>query len=327
MRVQDIALFINNAVFRDGLVNRPCSEWPPKSKFNIAHDLWVGKLNNELVEMMFEACEPPGYWEVKPIRQFSQLYAFVRELDLDYNSPNWYSWDTDERLQTSIALSRLIKPISSHHYSARVIYDSDSQTVKTISPYQSNDTYGIGIAPNWLTTGDLAQLAGLVTLFFSSNFHEIGRLWRAFCYYELAVRSLLIDVKWVFIVTAIEALVQLGRGGSALRDFKTRVPHLAKISGIQFSASDAAQAFKLKSGIGHGEGFPRLKRGAYDQENKDIPESDQQFMILPTKNNYKLELYRRTEDVLRNALMKAIREEGFREVFTTPRGIKNYFES
>lgn len=316
MLVQDVALFVNAQVFRYNLQAFPSAEWPPDKQTKIADDLWIGKIDKGLADKVFEACAPPGYWETKPQWQIGQLYAFVRELEVDSKGSDIYSWDKDQRLQRCITLSRLLHPLTSYHYSARILYKPDGQTIKDIAPVltQPDTAYAINSPRGWLIASELESLKDLFRSLYSSKFSEIERLWRALCYYELAARSRFIDIKWIFLYTALEALVYYGH-------FVEWVPKLARELGLNFSQEDAGLALKLRSEISHGEGLPDPKSWA------SIPDSDKAYMLKPLIDSETLQLYNRMENVLRRVLIRAIHNTEFAENFTKPKKVKEYFKT
>lgn len=106
-KVRDVVVFTNSSYVEPRHDIRDL--YPPiQNRFDLSSDLWIARLPNELAKNILSACEPAGY-NFKPVRPFSQLYAFVRE-----NPPGdeRYRWDPDKRLQLCVALSRIIHPTS-----------------------------------------------------------------------------------------------------------------------------------------------------------------------------------------------------------------------
>src|SRR5689334_3954696 len=110
----DIALQTNEGLFRV-----PADFWRtiPKQRFNVSHDIWIGKFELEDARKIIEACEAPGKWKIPPVRQYAQLYAFAREV----GETEDLNWDQGDRLYNCIALSRIVHPTTiSLSYAARL---------------------------------------------------------------------------------------------------------------------------------------------------------------------------------------------------------------
>lgn len=270
---------------------------PPRERFQLADDLWEGKLEKKTAERVLDSCEPPGYWPKKPKRLFSQLYAFVRE-----PAPAEPSgiWDSDLRLQTCIALSRLIQPTSiGFEYAARITYNSDG-SVSEIIP---GPVKGFGAEAyvankngcNWLARNDLNALKEILRHLPLSNFPQ--RVQRALWYHEYAARSRDVSVRWTLICTALEALVHTDLHGST-KQFTKRVSQLASELGtIQFSEDAAKEAYEFRSRISHGQGSATLD--------------------INTQG-----LYEQMEEVPRETIVRAMRDPDFARIFERDEGIR-----
>jgi hypothetical protein len=81
-------------------------------------------------------------------------------------------------------------------------------------------------------------------------------------------------------------------------EFKTRVPKLAAEFGINISVTEAGDAYNLRSLLAHGESF--LSNPATTTR---IPATSQ------------LNLYDRLEDTLRSAILRAMRDKAFDDIF------------
>lgn len=296
MLVQD-AVIVTTEVLAGELRFLHSSQPPPEARFNLADDLWVGKLDDETAKNILDSCEPTGRWVKKPVKLFSQLYAFVRE---PASEEPLYTWDSDLRLQFCIALSRLIHPTSiSFEHAARITYESDG-SVREIIPgpvkgfgseaYVANEN-----SRNWLITDDLQALREILKQTRLSNLPP--RVHRALWYHEFAARTREVSVRWTLVCTALEALVHTDRLHST-KQFKKRVPQLAKELGTcQFSEDDAETAYDLRSRVSHGQGLASLK--AQDRN-----------------------LYERMENVLRHTLVHTIHHPEFAQAFESDQTIQ-----
>ena len=168
MNIKDVAIFTN------GHLNQSSSEtirsFPPiQNKLTIENDIFIEKLPRDESLKVFSAFEPKGY-NFNPIRQFGQLYSFVR-----VNAPESppLEWDSDERLQMCIGLSRIIHPTTiSFEYSCRIRYENN--TILDIIP---GPIAGFGAKTwvakeeyrNWLTESEGRELCVLFQAYFNTN--------------------------------------------------------------------------------------------------------------------------------------------------------------
>lgn len=91
MTIQDVVIHTS-----EGLQNAPQSlrqsARPITARFDLAADLWVGRLDQKVADKVFDSCEPPGYGLRRPTRQYGQLYAFIRDLE---DQGDKHHWDSD----------------------------------------------------------------------------------------------------------------------------------------------------------------------------------------------------------------------------------------
>lgn len=288
----DVALHTNEGLFAGMEDSFFDSDAPPNRRFEIADDLWVEKLNDELVKIIFESCDPPGLFPRDPKQQFDQLYTFVREVPPEDTT---YVWDGDGRLQTCVVLSRLVRPTSvAFRYSARII--SHQEVVP--GPVRGSSAHAFvtpGYRHDWLSQSDLATLRILLRQYSPARLPE--RVQRALWYHEYAAWTYYSTVRWTLVCTALEALVHTDRLGST-QQFRTRVPQLARSVGIlNFSEQDAGAAYDLRSRLAHGQGLRSL---------------------APTD----LTLYEQLETILRSAVKLSIEDANFAEAFAKEDNIR-----
>jgi len=300
MLVRDVVIHTNEGLFQDS-ERLIYSELAPRDRFNLSDDLWVGKLDEGVADAVFDACEPPGLFLKKPMRQYGQLYAFVRER-APAEPPNEHVWDSDSLLQMCVALSRLVHPTSiSFRYAARIICtDNENEKDEKIVPGPVAGHGADVYVPteghrDWLIAGDLDALKLLVHHMALS--HVPPRVWRALWYHEYAARTWHLDVRWTLISTALEALVHTDRNNST-RQFTKRVSQVAnELAGCEFGEDDAEAAYDLRSSLSHGRG-------------------------LPVSANETQDLYERMETVLRQTLVRCIREADIAAIFSNDETIR-----
>ena len=90
MLARDVVIHTNERLFQD---SECLIYWdlPPRDRFNLCDDLWVGKRDEGAVVAVFDACNPPGRFRKKPVRSDDRVYAFIRERPVEPPSV----WDSD----------------------------------------------------------------------------------------------------------------------------------------------------------------------------------------------------------------------------------------
>ena len=78
MLIRDVVIHTTEGLFQDP-ARLVYSELAPRDRFDLSADLWVGRLERRTAEDVLDSCKPPGRMVKKPVRQFGQLYTFVRE--------------------------------------------------------------------------------------------------------------------------------------------------------------------------------------------------------------------------------------------------------
>src|SRR5258708_39818436 len=80
---------------------------PPERRFQLTNDLYIEKLDSVASNIVLDFGIPTGYEVLKPVRQYVYFYAFVRQVP---ECASIHEWDTDQKLRTAVALSRLVRP-------------------------------------------------------------------------------------------------------------------------------------------------------------------------------------------------------------------------
>jgi hypothetical protein len=296
LSVCDVAIHTNHNIFP--LPNKILEANPlPPDPFELSNDLWMGKIDAEAAKLTLNLGESDCYGTPKPVIQYAQLYSFVRERD-KLATP--YQWDEDSRLQTCVAVSRLVQPTTiSLRYAARIRYNSDS-SIADISPANIRgvaiDTF-LANPPerDWFIEADAMRLRGLIQRLGSSPLPE--RASRALWYHEYAVRTYYIEIRWVLIATGLEALVHAGHERST-RQFKCRISQLATELGVTgLGISEAKRAYEHRSSLAHG------------RQLGQVSDPDR-------------ELYQSMETTLRRAILRAIEDDAFASVLKDSEKIK-----
>lgn len=294
MYCRDVVIHTNANTFSNP---RFQTEQPLPDHFQVASDIWIGKIEGETAKVVMELNEPSYHRTPRPVMQFAQLYSFVRETP---GSGSPYQWDEDGKLQNCIAMSRLLFPTSiSFRYAGRVRYNNND-SVADISPANIRgvavDTF-LSSQPqrDWLTEKDGNKLKGLLARLKSNPVPE--RVNRAFWYHEYAVRTYYVELRWVYVSIALEALVHVGRDYSGLQ-FRERVSQMAAELGVSnFGTAEAKQAYIRRSELAHGQ-----QLGGLDPSDRKVYES--------------------MEEVLRCALLRSVEDDSFADTLRDDQKIK-----
>jgi len=295
MKTKDVSIFPNAYVIQAN--SEVIKSFPPiRNKLTIADDILIDILPREESLKVFSACEPKGF-NFSPQRQFGQLYSFIRT-----NPPESppLAWDSDERLQLCIGLSRIVHPTTiSFEYSSRVRYDDNN--ILEIIPGLIR---GFGAQTwvtreehrNWLTESEGTELSYLFQTYLRLDLSKRirGALW----YLEYAFRTHFIDVRWPLVCIGLEYLIHTDRFNST-KQFVFRVTKLAEEVGISnFDEDKAKEAYAMRSTLVHGQ-------------------------LLRDLEGYKLELYEKIEELLRMVIKKAILDRSFAGIFSSEENIRN----
>jgi hypothetical protein len=263
-----------------------------KFRFTLNEDIWIERLDQKLATQVQRACEPPNY-NIDGYEKDRHLYALVRRVPEIETSRNE---GMDELFAVS-ALSRLIHPTSiGHRYCAKVFWfgrtDSPIQAVqyRGISP----DVFLSSGHRDWLSLEDAEKLRSLMP-WVAKNKRMHRRIHRAYWNHEYAMRSYYLDMRWILVVSGLEALITIDEHGLA-KQFRDGVQQLAREFQIDFTETNLSHAWKLRSKLVHAEGF------LHGLET-----------ILP--NSQQTELYQRLEDLLRLTLRRSLLDEAFGNLF------------
>ena len=295
MQYQDVIIHVNAAIFGNETAVR---SYPPVAeRMDLSTEIWIGRIDGSMAKAVMDTCEHKTVGVTPPIRQFAQLYAFVRELP---PHEGIYGWDRDNRLSATVALSRLVHPTSTGFaYAARVGYDMDG--AKEIYPAQ---IHGISVdaflSPNrtrdWLTEPE-AKILGefVVGLCQPGGLPLAPRVHNALWHHEYAIRTYYLDHRWSLVCTGLEALVHTDKYRNTAQ-FTRRVPKLASELGVHITEADAVDAYDARSRLAHGISF--LVTGT-----------------ATAPSPAQLDLYDRLEDTLRLAALRSMRDKSFGDIF------------
>jgi len=292
-KILDVALFIERHSKND--TSERYERYPPLKKcISLSNDLWISPIDEDIADEIIKACTPHGYNFAPPILLNSTLYAFGRE-----NPPNDDTWDSDERLQHCIRLSRLVHPTKiAFEFSARLKFDSDNKIVKIIPGH----TQGFGAHAhisaterNWLTEDEAIDLRKVIKAFDTTEIKNDDLL-RAFWYYEYACRLYELDIRSVLVVTSLESILNT----SKTNQFVNSVQELVReIEEGEILKSDAEKIYEVRSKLVHGN---RIDQN-FDQWNK---------------------IYQQAEDILRKTLKYSLLNPSFVQLISEKKNLEKW---
>jgi hypothetical protein len=280
-----------------GWIANQSAPLPPEGRFQLADDLYLEKLGTAASNIIVDFGIPTGHGVMQPVRQYGYFYAFVRKVP---EPASIHDWDTDQRLQTAIALSRLIRPTSiSFRHAARIEYHGDG-TFKCAYP-----AWLTGVDPDswlgpekdyrdWLIEGEMIQLKALLSHLPPAL---STRLSRALWYHEYASRTYYGEVRWIKVCVALESMLHTSRTYSK-RQFVERVSPMAASLGVPLTIAEATIAYDIRSQLSHGNGTGKLS-AAEEQ------------------------VYLKLERVLRASLKEAILDSTFAAIFTDENTVRS----
>jgi hypothetical protein len=194
--------------------------------YYFTNDIWMERLGKELAKKIQRACQP-RHFNIDDVVHDRHLYAFVKRI----TAPEKSKFEGISELFGLMALSHLVHPTSiGDRYCARIFrYGDENSPIEAVRFYGvSPDVSLIDGRRDWLSAGDGKTLTQLVP-WLSANMHK--RVHHAYWNHEAALRSYYLDVKWTFMVSAFEALMNT-REYFVRMQFRERVKQLAKHFGV-----------------------------------------------------------------------------------------------
>jgi hypothetical protein len=288
----DVVLHTNGGMFAPNAQQLLAAYPPVKNRVQAVAGLWIEPLNGPLAKAVMDTCEPKTLGVPIPVRQYAQMYAYVRELE---PNADVVRWDEDHRLSSLVAMSRLVHPTTvGFRYAGRVRQDGKHLSIVPADIRGiSVDTY---LSPahqrDWLTLSE-AKLAVEIDAasepLTQPSFPR--RVSRALWYFDYAQRTYYADLRWTMVATALEALIHTGKSGNT-KHFKNRLPAIAvDVGAPPITTEEAETAYDFRSRLSHGDGFLH-----------DMPQAD-------------ISLYEKLEDTLRLTILKTFREPDFAKIF------------
>jgi hypothetical protein len=268
------------------------------ARFYFTKDIWMERLDKELAKKIQSACGP-RHFNIEDVVHDQHLYAFVKRI----SAPEKSKFEGVSELFGLVSLSRLVHPTSTgERYCARIFrYGDENSPIEAVRFYGvSPDVSLIDGRRDWLAANHGKTLLQLVP-WLSRNMHK--RVHHAYWNHETALRSYYLDVKWTFMVSAFEALLNT-REDFVRMQFRERVKQLAKHFGVTVTDDELNDAYTLRSELVHSQKF-------LFELHTVLPQSEH---VL---------LYEKLESLLRTTLLTCLLDPKFGDHFRDTASIDN----
>ncbi len=297
--VIDVAVFTNVGL-HSALIEMLTKEPPLSVEVDLGCGVSIAPILPTVAHCVFDLCSPHRL-KTEPVQPFEALYAFIRAADADDSG---LTWDPGDFIQIAIALSRIAHPTSiGFEDTARLFMTADGGDIHEALPgpikgfgayaYVTNDPNSWR---NWLTKNDAKLTGRLMRAYCGSKGVRSLRIERALWFHEYTARTYQLDLRWVLVVTGLEALINVDER-KARQQFRTRTVGLANRYGVPWTDEDAKKAYSLRSKLAHGQHVGNSGAEGHD-------------------------LYRRMEEVLRTVVREALLDEEFGSIFADERRIE-----
>jgi hypothetical protein len=220
---------------------------PIIDRVDLGYDVFIERLDGAVARRLSRQCSA-GAIE----NQSAQRYSFVRSFPAGTDPKDF---DEDQRLQTAIALSRLIRPTSvGLEESAQVWGPLNDARPLNIRPGPitgpASEAYVADRSrADWLTPADGLALRELLDAFLVRSASD--RVLRGLWHHENAARALDMAARWTSVVTGLEALFNTDAEWIT-RQFKRRCASVASELGVGLTLKQADAAYRLRSRLAHG---------------------------------------------------------------------------
>ena len=220
-------------------------------RFELSDDIWLERLDENTAKHVQTACDPPHY-KIDSADHDRHLYAFVMRVP----EQQQIRYDGLDILHAVISLSRLVHPTSTgDRYCVQIMHYGLKDSAIHAIQYRgaSPDVFLDSNQHDWLTVEDGEVLRKLMPWAATGKMMHT-RVFRAYWSHEYAMRSSYLDVRWMFVVAGLEALINVGEERVS-KQFRERVHQLASYFAIPLTVDELKKAYSLRSKLVHAEGF------------------------------------------------------------------------
>jgi hypothetical protein len=263
---------------------------PPVDGVDLGLDVTIERLSDADYNLMMAACRPRGHFFIGA-PQWGQRYTFVRRVDLAVYEENEYAWDTDQRLSSALALSRLVRDtVHCSAFAGRIVdHEDGEQQVIPLYGFEFRLAYRYGRGRDWLDAADAAELRALLAHFVAVEPAWPSRVRRGIRNCDRASQAPYLSESQPRLVTAFEALLNTSPRHVS-KQFRDRVRAIAaefQVDGVSGRLLDRMYDFRSKAY--HGEeihllsGDPRISRRSPRniKDSSTKQDSFNTFFVLP----------------------------------------------
>jgi len=274
----------------------------------------IERLDNETAELVMNACEPRGHYFF-PVRQFGQVYSFVRHMPPTEHEENAYRWDPDGLLQHALMLSRLIRDNGySTQYAARITdYEDEEKQIMYVPWSQDAIIFRLRRDREYLDGPEAEELGVLLGAYWEAIDALPERVKEAIERVAMTPRFQNGKVVNSYLCSGLEALLKIGQG-PVTKQFKRRVGLMATELGVDgIDKKFLGRIYKARSDWIHGS-IP-----LYSAARLDKAGAAERSMVNPGIN---LEDIALLQDLLRRAVRRCLEDIDFRAAFEDDRALQ-----
>lgn len=316
VRVRDLLLIPTPASDGDWETHPPVEE-----TVDLGRNLSLTAVEHDVGQLVMNACTPRGHYFF-PVRQFSALYAFSLEVDLETYRRDHFHFDNEGVLITALQLSRLIRDNGyTMEYVARVVDYADGQ--RQVVPHGQHyfaylAAYRVREDRDWLTTGEAEELRGLLDAYWANMDALPQQVTLAISLSEGVVHQTTRERGLVVLFMGLEALLNTGRH-QVTKQITKRMVMLGQELGFDgISRRFATEMYAARSSPAHGQELRLRATTSAKQEPR------QRRWTTDLESDY-LAKFARIQDLLRAATRRAIEDPEFAAVFTDIDSIRRRF--
>lgn len=269
-------------------------------QIDLGHEVVITPISDTVINYITSFCEPHRLRAVPYELGVPVQFAFVRH----FRGPSGPTFDHDQRLLAALAVSRLVRPHSTgFELSARLFLTGEPETVDEAmtGPFKGPAAFAYVAAglPDGISDRDAEEIAKLFDKYWTGQNDLPERVTRSFWRLEYAARSEYLEVRFLFVVSALEALLKTERHGSTKQFAERTLALAARYPSVKWSHADARRAFNLRSEMAHGHKV--------------------------TNADPDLTMYIEMEKLARFAIVESITTEALADVFRSDDGIRTMF--
>jgi hypothetical protein len=281
----------------------------PTEPVELGRGIRIDRMPREESELVMNACTPRGHY-FYAIRQFGQIYSFVRDLDPETPEAQASRWDDAAgTLFDALSVSRLVRDNGySTQYAARITdYEDGQKRIMYYPPSESSFVYRLRREREWLDRDEGAELRDLLAARWTVDLPP--RVRRAMWRMEWSGWLRWADLMIPHLVSGLECLLKTEKR-PATPQFLVRVPLLAEevgVEGVDRNLCD--RMYDARSDWVHGSPVALFARG-----EDGGPETEEQRTVLAE--------VAQIQDTLRAAVRRALEDDEFRHVFADDDAIR-----